>query len=82
MNIDQNRINDLVAAPSESLNVEVKRWINPDEQDGIAKLIKAALAIRNRNGGFLLIGFDNDSLLPDNKHRPKDVRTSFHLDKI
>ena len=82
MNIDQNRINVLVAAPSESLNVEVKRWINPDEQDGVAKLIKAALAIRNRNGGFLLIGFDNNSLLPENRNRPKDIHTIFHVDKI
>src|ERR1700745_1445832 len=27
MEIDQSRIDDLVARPSESLNVEIKRWI-------------------------------------------------------
>ncbi len=31
MEIDQSRIDDLVARPSESLNVEFKRWINPAE---------------------------------------------------
>jgi hypothetical protein len=81
LSIDQNRIDDLIAAPSESLNVEIKRWINPDEPDGVAKLIKAALAIRNRNGGFLLIGFDNNTLMPDG-NRPKDVNLIFHVDKI
>jgi len=48
MEIDQNRIDSLVAAPSEGLNVEVKRWIDPDKPDGIAKIIKATFAIRNR----------------------------------
>jgi hypothetical protein len=28
--IDQRRIDDLVARPTESLNVEIKRWINPE----------------------------------------------------
>lgn len=82
MNIDQNRINDLVAAPSESLNVEIKRWIDPDEPDGIAKLIKAAFAIRNRNGGFFLIGFDNNTLAPEDSNRPNDVHSVFHVDNI
>jgi hypothetical protein len=82
VNIDQDRINDLVAHPSESLNVEIKRWINPDDCEGIAKIVKAALAIRNRNGGFFLIGFDDQSLMPDTGTRPPDVRTVFHLDKV
>jgi len=57
--IDQTRIDDLVARPTESLNVEIKRWINPDEPEGEAKIAKAALALRNRNGGYLIIGQTN-----------------------
>jgi predicted HTH transcriptional regulator len=82
MEIDQSRIDDLVARPSESLNVEIKRWINPAEPEGQGKIIKAAFAIRNRNGGFLLIGFDDVTLLPDQTSAPSDVQTAFHLDVI
>ena len=67
--------------PSESLNVEIKRWINPDEPEGIAKIVKAALAIRNRNGGFLLVGFEDKTWMPDTDV-PADVRAAFNLDKI
>jgi hypothetical protein len=83
MNFDQARIDELVAAPREGLNVEIKRWLDPDEPDGIAKIVKAALAIRNRNGGYIVIGFDDKSLQPDQVGRPpQDVRGTFHLDKI
>jgi hypothetical protein len=82
MDIDQNRIDSLVAAPSEGLNVEVKRWIDPDEPDGIAKIIKATFALRNRNGGFFIIGFDDKTLIPDESNRPNDLRLLFHLDKV
>jgi Putative DNA-binding domain len=82
MGIDQSRIDDLVARPSESLNVEIKRWINPAEPEGQVKIIKAAFAIRNSNGGFLLIGFDDETLLPDQTSAPSDVQTAFHLDVI
>ncbi len=65
MEIDQSRIDDLAARPSESLNVEIKCWISADEPEGIAKIVKAAQAIRNRNGGFLLLGFNDKTLSPD-----------------
>lgn len=82
MEIDQTRVDDLIAGPSESLNVEIKRWIDPAEPQGQVKIIKATFAIRNRNGGFLLIGFDNESLLPDQTGAPNDIQTAFHLDVI
>jgi hypothetical protein len=74
MEIDQSRIDDLVARPSESLNVEIKRWINSADPEGQAKIIKAAFAIRNPNGGFFLIGFDDETLLPDQKSAPGDIQ--------
>lgn len=64
MEIEQSRIDDLVSRPSESLNVEIKSWIDPDEPEGIAKIVKAAFAIRNRNGGFLLVGFEDKTWMP------------------
>jgi predicted HTH transcriptional regulator len=56
--IDRSPVQDLLEHLAESLNVEVKRWIKIEEPDGIAKVARAALALRNRNGGFLVIGFD------------------------
>jgi hypothetical protein len=81
MEIEQSRIDDLVSRPSESLNVEIKSWIDPDEPEGIAKIVKAAFAIRNRNGGFLLVGFEDKTWMPDTG-APADVRATFTLDRI
>src|SRR5262249_39865825 len=82
MDTDQSRIDDLIAHLSESLNVEVKRWISTDEPSGISKIVRGALALRNRNGGFFVIGFDDKTLQPDITTEPPDVRLSFHTDKV
>jgi hypothetical protein len=41
----------MVERAGESLSVELKRWIDPDQPEGIAKIVKAALALRNHGGG-------------------------------
>ena len=73
MDVDRNRINELLAHPSEGLNVEIKNWISPGEPEGEAKIVRAALGLRNRNGGYLIIGFDDKSLLPAKKNRPFNI---------
>lgn len=82
MDIDSSRIQELIKRPGESLSVELKRWIDPDSLDGIAKIVKTALALRNHGGGYLIIGFDNKTLNPDTENVPKNVREKFHIDKI
>lgn len=82
MATSQSRIDDLLARPSESLSVEIKSWISLDRPDGIAKIVKACIALRNRNGGFLLIGFDDETLSPDKDPSRSDIRGVFTLDKI
>jgi hypothetical protein len=82
MIFEQTRLQELVANPIEGLNVELKRWLNPEEDLGIAKIVRACFAIRNRNGGYVVIGFDDKTLLPDTDHEPSDVRARFHLDKV
>jgi hypothetical protein len=82
MDIDQHRIDELLAHPSESLNVEIKRWIDPAAPEGIAKIVKAVQAIRNRNGGFLILGFDDKTLQPDRTNAPVDPRATFHVDTV
>jgi hypothetical protein len=70
MDLSQQRIDALLAAPSESLNVEIKRWIDPASPEGAAKIAKATLALRNRNGGYLIVGLDDTTLLPVAEGRP------------
>lgn len=82
MDVDVNRIRDLVDRPSESLSVEIKRWIEPNVTEGTAKIVRAVLALRNHGGGYLVIGFDNDTLKPDRENVPDDVKAKFHHDKI
>lgn len=82
MNIDPERIKDLIRNPSESLSVELKRWINPDDFDGAAKIVKTVLALRNFGGGYMVIGFLNDTLQPDTENVPENVQIKFHIDII
>jgi hypothetical protein len=79
---DRTRIRELLTQPSESLNVEIKRWLDPDQEIGTAKIVKAVLALRNRNGGALVLGFDNRTLEPNDANRPGDLHASFHVDII
>lgn len=72
----------LIEQLSESLSVEVKRWIDPDTAEGKAKIARAAIALRNFNGGYLVIGFDNDTMEPDTGNAPNDIRAAFHIDKV
>lgn len=82
MNVDKSRAQELVQRPIESLSVEIKRWINLETNEGIAKIVKTVLALRNHGGGYMMIGFDDVTLLPDKTNIPQDVRTDFHIDKI
>ncbi len=82
MEIETSTIKDLVERPQESLSVEIKRWINPDIPEGISKIVKGAIALRNFGGGYFIVGFDNDTLLPDISNTPLNIRELFHVDKI
>lgn len=82
MTLLNNQVQRLLENPSESLNIEIKTWIDPRTPEGIAKIVKGAFAIRNRNGGFLIIGLNNSSLNPDKYEYDVDVTQLFHLDRI
>jgi predicted HTH transcriptional regulator len=80
--VNQQRFDELVAQPSESLNVELKSWLNLSDTFSKAKLVKAALALRNRNGGFILIGFDDNTRQPLRPPSEMDIAAAFHLDVV
>ena len=79
---DFSQIQALVDRPTESLSIELKRWIDPDQLEDQAKIVKAALALRNHGGGYLVVGFDDHTHEPDQENIPQDVEAAFHIDKI
>ena len=82
VNFIQNQIDRLVSEPSEALQVEIKTWLDPQSEEGIAKIVKNCIALRNFNGGFLVLGIDDTTLLPDPYNLAIPVREAYHLDVI
>ena len=82
MTIDENQIATLLQRPSEGLRVELKTWLDPKTDESVAKLVRAIFAIRNRNGGFVIIGFDDATGLPDSYALDQGVEKLYHVDII
>jgi Schlafen, AlbA_2 len=82
MILDDDQIRALVVRPGETLTVEIKRWLDPSQPAAVAKIIRATFALRNRNGGFLVLGFDDKTHQPDATNKPADVRAVYHQDII
>jgi hypothetical protein len=80
--VNRDLLVSLVTYPQESLDVEIKSWVDPNSPDGKALIVKACLAMRNHNGGYVLIGFDDTTLQPILDNVPDDVRAAFHPDEI
>ncbi len=73
----------LLTTPSETLNVELKCWIDPQEPAAAAaKIVKGCLALRNRNGGYLVAGVDDKSRRPEPHPGGWDAAERFHVDRI
>lgn len=78
----ENRIRDLIRVPREALSIEVKDWLDPRDKRDAAKIVKACLALRNQNGGFLVIGVDDRTLEPSTREPPGELRELYHSDEI
>lgn len=76
------RANEIVARPIESLNVELKTWLDLQDNAHVAKLVKALFALRNRNGGYLVIGFDDRTLEPDPYTLSQPREQMYHHDEV
>jgi hypothetical protein len=55
--ISTQRLDDLVARPRESLDVELKPWLDLRDEGDRANLAHALLAVANHGGGFVVLGF-------------------------
>ncbi|MGI8481268.1 MAG: ATP-binding protein [Chthoniobacterales bacterium] len=77
MTAREEHLLSLVERPRESMAVELKDWFDPRDPQGIAKIVRTLLALRNQNGGFLVIGVNNDTL-----QRTKSPYTEDELGEI
>lgn len=80
--LDSNAINDLLRNPAESLGVELKSWLDLKTVAGRAKTARALIALRNNNGGVLILGFDDKTCVPVADGRPDKLAEAYHADEI
>ena len=79
--MDERQAAALITAPCESLTVEVKSWLDLTTPGHQAKLVRALLALRNYNGGLIIIDFDDKTKDPASEAL-SDIRASYHSDTI
>ena len=61
LNRDINsRFEDWLISPTETLDFEVKSWLDLSDAEARGTVAKAMIALENHGGGFLLIGFNED----------------------
>lgn len=79
--ITESDLAQYIEFPIESFSLEIKTWIDSKSDKGIAKIVKACMALRNSNGGMLIIGLSDDKQLGQ-QESPTDVFTDFEQDYI
>lgn len=70
---------DLVEVPCRSLDVEYKSWRNLDHAEDRAELARDIAALANHGGGFIVFGFRELTLLPD---ETDPFRTNCSAEKV
>ncbi|WP_423460304.1 hypothetical protein [Ottowia sp. VDI28] len=73
LNSDINsRFEDWLLSPRETLDFEVKQWLNMADPESQGLVAKALIALENHGGGFLLFGYreNNDKSLSPDPNRP------------
>jgi hypothetical protein len=72
---DARRLGDLVIDPRETLEVELKGWLDIiGNGDHKANLAKALIALANHGGGFLILGFEQtDDGVQPSTNRPANL---------
>jgi hypothetical protein len=63
----------LVTDPREDLDIEYKRWLDLSKNEHRATIAKAAIALVNHGGGFIVLGFQEEKGHLSSLPRPVDV---------
>ncbi|WP_206034600.1 AlbA family DNA-binding domain-containing protein [Gluconobacter kondonii] len=79
--MDRKQAEALLNSPSEKISCELKSWLNLDDLAHKVKLIKAIFALRNADGGYIIIGLDDKNAQPS-ANPPENPRKKYHVDII
>jgi hypothetical protein len=68
-------LDDLINEPRETLDVEVKEWLDLTDNDHRSMVAKEIIALANHGGGFLVIGFEEraDGTFEPSAGRPTNL---------
>lgn len=66
-------LSPLISDPREDLSTEYKQWLDLSESEHKATLAKAAIAIANHGGGFIVIGFSDDNQQLQSETKPENI---------
>lgn len=58
---------DLVENPRETLEIELKQWLDLDDHKARASVARHIAAISNHGGGYLIFGFEDDYSVDENR---------------
>jgi hypothetical protein len=72
-------VQDLVDSPCRALDVEYKSWRNLDHGEDRAELARDIAALANHGGGFVVFGFNEQTLAPD---ETDPFRTNCTVDRV
>lgn len=78
----ERRLELLVQNPRESMEVEIKDWLDLDEKEHQADLVKAILALANHGGGYILIGFREVSGVYQQTDTEQRISELYNQDRI
>ena len=81
--VSPDRLGDLLVDPHEDLDLEVKNWLDLQGDNGHkATFAKAAMALANHGGGFIVLGFeDGPAGVMEADNRPEAV-TAYSQDVV
>lgn len=73
MAIDMQHLKQLLEAPSERLDVELKGWLDLADNGQRGTLAKCLIALANHGGGIAIIGFDDAGTPAQNRPATLDA---------
>ncbi len=67
----ESDLSDLIEEPRETVDIELKTWIEPSDGIQKAKIARHLAALANHGGGYLIFGFNDD--LSQDQNRPSSL---------
>jgi len=80
--MNHDELKQRLQRPTETLQLELKSWVGLATPVEKALVARTLIALRNRNGGVLVVGFNNKTLEPETNGRPPDVEAAYPPDDI